>query len=286
MNATIADVVAGRANWCVVERDALAVLSELPDAVVEAVITDPPYSSGGMFRGDRAMGVKTKYVQTGQEAGAGECAEFSGDNRDQRSFCYWCALWMGELLRVTVPGGVLATFTDWRQLPTMTDAVQCGGWIWRGIVPWVKPAYRPTMNRFSSQCEYVVWATNGPRPLEGGPPLPGFYESNSPREKEHITQKPVDVMRSLCRVAPEQGIILDPFAGSATTAVAAILEGRRAICCEIVPEHADTARRRLAAAEAGTDHRQPQQPCLFSEGSPPHGPAVLAADVARKDGTS
>lgn len=174
---------------------------------------------------------------------------------------------MGELLRVTVPGAVLAAFTDWRQLPTMTDAIQCGGWVWRGIVPWVKPAYRPTMNRFASQCEYVVWGTNGPRALDGGPPLPGFFEASAPREREHITQKPIDVMRSLCRIAPPGGVVLDPFCGSGTTAVAAVLEGRRAICCEVVPEHADVARRRLAAAEAGTDHRNPLQGGLFAGGS-------------------
>lgn len=33
--------------------DALAVLASLPTASVDALITDPPYSSGGMVRGDR-----------------------------------------------------------------------------------------------------------------------------------------------------------------------------------------------------------------------------------------
>jgi DNA modification methylase len=39
--------------------DALAVLASLPTASVDALITDPPYSSGGMVRGDRA-GTDTK----------------------------------------------------------------------------------------------------------------------------------------------------------------------------------------------------------------------------------
>ncbi len=264
MNATIEDVITGRARWCVVERNALAVLAELPDACVDAILTDPPYSYGGMFRGDRTQNVKTKYVKSGSESGSIDLPEFSGDSRDQRSFSYWCALWMAEAMRAATQGAVLAAFTDWRQLPTMTDAIQCGGWIWRGVVPWVKHAYRPTMNRFSSQCEYVVWGTNGARALEGGPPLPGFYEGNPPRDREHITQKPIDVMRALCRIAPPQGVVLDPFAGSGTTAVAAVLEGRRAICCEIVAEHAEISRRRLAAAEAGTDYRNPSQGGLFA----------------------
>ncbi len=264
MSVTIRDVMEGRARWCVVQRDALAVLAELPDGCVDAIITDPPYSSGGMFRGDRTQNVKQKYVQTGQEGGAAECLEFSGDSRDQRSFSYWCALWMSEAQRVCVPGAVLATFTDWRQLPTMTDAIQCGGWVWRGIVPWVKPAHRPSAGRFSNACEFVVWGSNGARDIEAidGRCLPGFYEANSPRDKEHITQKPVEVLQGLVRIAPPGGIILDPFAGSGTTGVAAVLEGRRTICCELVAEHAAIAVARMAAAESGADYRIRQQPAL------------------------
>lgn len=266
-NATIADVLDGRARWCVVERDALAVLAELPAGCVDAVVTDPPYSSGGMFRGDRTLSTRAKYVQSGATEGAAECPEFTGDGRDQRSFCYWCALWMAEALRVAVPGGVLATFADWRQLPIMSDAVQCGGWIWRGIVPWSKPGARPSSGRFTSQCEYVVWATSGPRSGEaiGGRCLPGFYEAGFLRgdDREHIAQKPVDILRNLVQIAPERGVVLDPFAGSGTTGVAAVIENRRAICCELVPEHAAIARARIAAAEAGTDYRRPQQGGLF-----------------------
>jgi site-specific DNA-methyltransferase (adenine-specific) len=190
------DVLAGRRRWAVVEADSLAVLAQLPAGAVDAVFTDPPYSSGGQFRGDRMIGTRAKYVSNDSISG-NELPEFSGDNRDQRAFGYWCALWIGELARVCVPGAVLAAFTDWRQLPTMTDALQAGGFVWRGIVPWVKQSYRPTMNRFGNQCEYVVWGTNGPRALEGGPPLPGFYEANPPRDREHITQKPIEVMRAL-----------------------------------------------------------------------------------------
>src|SRR5574337_1071851 len=96
--------------------DCLDILRALPDASVDAVITDPPYSSGGQFRGDRVQDVHTKYVQTGSESIA--LAGFSGDNRDQRSFGYWCALWLSECLRITKPGGACLLFTDWRQLPT------------------------------------------------------------------------------------------------------------------------------------------------------------------------
>lgn len=142
--------------------EALAVLAEIPTASVDAVITDPPYSSGGQVRGDRMGSARSKYVSTSAQH---TLETFGGDNRDQRSYQYWCALWLAECLRVTKPGGVLAMFTDWRQLPATTDAVQAGGWVWRGIIPWVKPDARPQKGRFSASAEYVVWATNGPREI-------------------------------------------------------------------------------------------------------------------------
>jgi site-specific DNA-methyltransferase (adenine-specific) len=105
--------------------DALRVLQELPDASVDAVITDPPYSSGGQYRGDRAgFSTAAKYVRGGTGIAR---PDFSGDNRDQRGFAYWCALWMSEALRVARPGSPICVFTDWRQLPTTTDSLQAGG---------------------------------------------------------------------------------------------------------------------------------------------------------------
>ena len=53
---------------------------------IGAVITDPPYSSGGAFRGDRAQQTSRKYVNSGTAAYR---PEFAGDNRDQRSFLIW-----------------------------------------------------------------------------------------------------------------------------------------------------------------------------------------------------
>lgn len=169
--------------------DCLAVLAALPDASVDAVITDPPYSSGGMVRGDRMNDTHSKYVNN--DSGSGNnLAAFSGDNRDQRAYGYWCALWLGECLRVTKPGGTCLLFTDWRQLPVTTDALQAGGWVWRGIVPWAKPGARPQAGRFTATCEYVVWGSAGPMALEMGDAcLPGFYQATgTARPRAHRTE--------------------------------------------------------------------------------------------------
>ena len=75
--------------------DALAVLASLPTASVDAVVTDPPYSSGGMMRGDRAQEA-THRKYSGTVTDAGQLVGFSGDSRDQRSYAYWAALWLSE----------------------------------------------------------------------------------------------------------------------------------------------------------------------------------------------
>ena len=54
------EVLRGEAGWCVVHGDALHVLRDLPDACVHAFVTDPPYSSGGAFRGDRTTAGSTE----------------------------------------------------------------------------------------------------------------------------------------------------------------------------------------------------------------------------------
>lgn len=231
--------------------DALAVLRDLPTASVDALITDPPYSSGGQFRGDRTQATGTKYSSATILA----TADFAGDNRDQRSFLVWMNLWLHEALRVVKPGGTCVLFSDWRQLPTMTDALQVGGWVWRGVVPWVKPGARPAFKQraYLNQCEYVVWGTVGSAARDNGEtkPLPGFYQAPAPREREHQTQKPLEVMRGLVTICPEGGTVLDPFAGSGTTGVAAILEGRNFIGVELTEHYHAVASERLATAERG-----------------------------------
>lgn len=54
-------------TWTIHTGDSLRVLRDLPDASVAAVITDPPYSSGGAMRSDRMATTGRKYTQGGTE---------------------------------------------------------------------------------------------------------------------------------------------------------------------------------------------------------------------------
>jgi site-specific DNA-methyltransferase (adenine-specific) len=160
-------------------------------------------------------------------------------------------MWMGQARMVTKTGGLIACFTDWRQLPTITDAMQCGGWVWRGIATWWKPGIRMQRGRFSLSAEYVVFGSNGewnegefsPQNVFSCAPVSGD-------EKNHIAEKPVGVLKWVLGVTPKDSIILDPFMGSGTTGIACIEAKRRFIGVEIDPHSCAIARRRLDDASA------------------------------------
>jgi DNA modification methylase len=99
--------------------------------------------------------------------------------------------------------------------------------------------------------------------LEGMPPLPnqtlagGEFRPNGRNatsrtavgQNHHPTVKPIALMRYLVRlVTPPDGLILDPFAGSGTTGIAASLEGFRFVGIEQDAGYAEIARRRIANA--------------------------------------
>lgn len=239
-------------RWELYLGDALVVLRDLDTGCVDGLVTDSPYSSGGAFRGDRTADTNTKYLSSDSKQ-ADYLPQFGGDNRDQRAFGYWCALWLGEALRVVKPGRAAVLFTDWRQLPTTTDALQAGGWVWRGVCPWIKPTARPQVGRFSAAAEYIVWGTAGPSPDdEAVGCLRGYHVEAPPRgnDRVHVTQKPVAAMEWCLGIVPAGGVVLDLFTGSGSTGVAALASGRSFIGAELTEANAETAARRLAQAES------------------------------------
>ncbi|MGW4802982.1 DNA-methyltransferase [Kitasatospora sp. NPDC004272] len=239
-------------NWQLYTGDAIAALDWIPRGTVDAVITDPPYNSGGRTAGERTTRTaRDKYVSGSFGAVKNELPDFVGENRDQRGYLAWLTLILAKCHRATRPGGAALVFTDWRQLPTTTDALQAAGWTWRGIAVWHKPLARPQPGRLKQDCEFIVWGSHGPMPAGDNPVyLPGHFEGSQPRGKnrQHITQKPLELMQQLVRLVPEGGTVLDPFAGSGTTGAAALAEGRKFIGTEITEHYSQIARTRLDLA--------------------------------------
>jgi len=227
-------------------------LAEMEPQDIGVVVADPPYSSGGMFRSDRQGDPSEKYRGWTQNADGSSrppismVGSFSGDSRDQRSYFAWSALWLSQTWRIAKPTAQVFVFTDWRQLPVTTDAVQAGGWTWRGVLVWDKGIGRPMKGRFRNHLEYIVWGSHGPMP-EADDVYPSTLLKHAPpgAERVHVTEKPEALLREILSIAPP-GDVLDPFMGSGTTLAAAKGHARRAIGIEIEERYCKVAVQRCA----------------------------------------
>jgi site-specific DNA-methyltransferase (adenine-specific) len=225
--------------------DALAVLDELAGVVdVDVLVADPPYSSGGRTSTERTTkSTSTKYQQSDAQK---KLPEFAGDMRDQHAHGYWCALWLSGALRLTRPGAIAFVWSDWRQLPTTTDALQAGGWTWRGITIWNKTTSRPSRGRFRMDAEFTAWGSHGDLPVHADVYPPSVTRAAPPRQREHIAQKPLEAYEHLLAIAPANALVLDPFTGTGSALLAARDAGHRAIGIEIDERYCEIAARRAA----------------------------------------
>lgn len=223
--------------------DALAILPELTGPV-DAVITDPPYASGAASHAGRMQPPSRKYVSK-------NWPDFLGDQMDGRAWMHWCALWAGLCWDLARESAYFLMFCDWRRAALAQDAMQMARWVRRGMIAWDKTeGARPQLGAFRHQCEYIQWGTKGAIDRKRGlGPWPGCFRFPVKRsDKFHMTGKPSPLMERLVEVAPEGGVVLDPFMGSGTTGVAAIRRGRRFIGIEIVPHYFEVAKERIQAA--------------------------------------
>lgn len=233
--------------------DCLELMKNIPDDSVDMVLADPPYSSGGLFAGDRKQSTRTKYTDS-EYHGAARFQNFSGDNMDQRSFTEFMRMVLNKCRQKARPESVCAVFVDWRNLPAMVDALQAAGWIWRGICVWNKGNARNIPGRFRQDCEFIVWGTNGQKTVDWTPgftAIPGFYTQKSvpTKQKHHQTEKPVVLLENLLAICKKGGTVLDPFMGSGSTGVACVKTGHSFIGMELDPSYFETAKQRIEDAE-------------------------------------
>ena len=227
--------------------DCLDVLPTLEAGSVDAVITDPPYCSGGVGEAQRTtakgQGLRSETIK--------RFGWFVGDNMTTSGLVWLLRSVALESQRVVKDTGSLLVFCDWRMLHTLAPSIESVGLRYQDLVVWDKGHFGLGRG-FRRQHELVMHFTYG---------SPEYYDKSvgnviqarriGADERQHQTQKPVALMESLARVVcPPGGVVLDPFMGSGSAGVACLNTGRRFIGIEKDPGYFDIARQRLEAASA------------------------------------
>jgi len=217
---------------------------------VDHVITDPPYN---VSEEDSDI----RHVGTGELA---QRRDFGEWDRDE-----WHP---GELLaeahRLMRKGGSLLAFTSDRLLSAYRTNP---GFAPRGTIVWEKTNPPPTPRpAYVSATEWIVWLQKpGSRAVWNGSgftinllryPICGGAERAG-----HPTQKPEALIRELIERHTDPGdVILDPFGGSLTTAVACKQLGRRCITVELDEGYVQAGIKRLEATTLPLFVLAPEKP--------------------------
>jgi site-specific DNA-methyltransferase (adenine-specific) len=212
---------------------------------VDAVVTDPPYSSGGRQQ-QAARNIFAKAGGVSKETRADDW--FLGDNMGSDTYVRWMRRIGAMLFNLNEPGGAAYVFTDWRQYTNIVTTFETCRWTLRSVIVWDKNRGGAMGSWWRNNHEWICAFVKGrPRPLPHGSFF-NTWKGGKPRGGEHPTEKPVGLMKYLAETVPEGGTILDPFMGSGTTGAACVETGRKFVGIEISEKYFDIACKRISKA--------------------------------------
>lgn len=84
----------GGEKWTILHGDTLKLVKAFQPGIFDAVITDPPYASGGTKQNERNRTTNQKYSSMKAE---NALPDFDGDNKDQRSWTHWMTEWLYDV---------------------------------------------------------------------------------------------------------------------------------------------------------------------------------------------
>jgi DNA modification methylase len=239
------------------------VMSRWPDASVDHCIADPPFN----ISKKRGLGWAFSSHITMQEA----WDQFTPDG-----FYKFNLAWLQQVCRVVKPNGNLLVFGSYHNIYLLGYLLQhvLDRRINNSIV-WYKPNAQPniTARTLTESTEQIIWAVNERaeqarkwtfnywrgKELAGGRQLRNLWEIPvTPRRERtlgrHPSQKPLALLERIVEVTTNAGdILLDPFGGAGTLALAAQRLGRRWILIESVAEYAEIARRRVKEDQGASE---------------------------------
>ncbi len=243
-----------------VRADQARFLASLPDASVDCVWTDPPYllsNGGSTCQSGRRVSV---------DKGAWDQSQgIAADHAFNRG-------WLAECFRVLKPTGTIwVSGTHHVYLSVGMAMLELGFRLLNDIV-WEKPNPPPNLGCrcFTHATEMILWAARARRGERArytfnyetmkahndGRQMKNVWRFTAPGKDEkahgrHPTQKPLKLIERCLEASTQPGdVVLDPFAGSGSTGVAALGLGRRFLGAEVDREYAQLAVRRLREADA------------------------------------
>lgn len=205
----------------IIHGDSAQILQSLPPASVDLVVTDPPYLVNYRDRTGRRV--------------AGD------DSPDSVLPCF------SDLYRVMKPNSFCVCFYGWNSVDLFLTAWKDAGFAPVGHIVWHKN-YASRTGYLQARHEQAYLLAKG-RPARPGKPLPDVQPWEYTGNKRHPTEKAVSVFRPLIESFSRPGeLVLDPFSGSGSSAVAATFAGRDYLGIELEQKYCELARRRLAGA--------------------------------------
>lgn len=247
-------------NFVLYKNDCLNILNQLPENSVDMIFADPPYLlSNGGFTCD---GGKMVSVNKGQ---------WDVSNGLKKDFEFHLA-WIGACRRVLKPGGTIWISGTYHSIYQCGFALQMEKFHILNDIAWFKPNASPNLSCrfFTASHETIIWARkdkkgkhkfnyslmkngNWPEDFIKKPNLQmrsvwSIYPPKRDEKKfgKHPTQKPIDLLVRIVMASTDKGdVVLDPFSGSATTGLAAALNGRKFIGIDMEKKYLDLSIKRL-----------------------------------------
>jgi len=201
--------------------DCLRVLPELPESCVDFVLTDPPYLVNYRDRSGRSI-------------------------RNDHT-ANWVNPAFAQIARLMKPDSLMLCFYGWQSVDTFMAAWRASGLRPVGHIVAAK-GYASSRGYFDHVHEqaYLLAKGHPPKPADTER-LEDIRRWKYTGNRHHPTEKPVGLLRDLLvSFCPAGGLVLDPFAGSGSSCIAARSAGRRFIGIEIDPAYHTAAIGRLS----------------------------------------
>jgi site-specific DNA-methyltransferase (adenine-specific) len=234
--------------------DCLAILAAIPAASIDLIFADPPYflSNGGITCHAGRM-VSVNKGDWDRSRGAAENHDF---NR----------AWLAACQRVLKPDGSIWVSGTSHVIHSVGFAMQQLGFKLLNDISWVKPNPPPNLScrYFTHATETIIWAARDKKSrhkfnyklmkqMNAGRQMKSVWEILPPSAEEkrygkHPAQKPLALIERILLASSNEGdLVLDPFLGSGTSALAALRLQRSAIGCEFALESLTLSIRRLCS---------------------------------------